>query len=221
MKSHITGSDSSCSQGSWSSRLTGGAALAAQGTRMAPRVRGPSSMRASWSPSTCSRCRQPTGRCSTSNQSVNTIYATNDLDEEQDFNSVIDAIQGEGFNPLWHQVLIVFNPGFTPHQFTSEDAGPGGGGRGPSPDHPRLDGRGVPLLDRRTEVAAGRISERKGARFPPGAFAGPARFTSDDYGVLSIRPRATQPSECNQSQRPRAPHLCREHIDSILSMPIW
>jgi hypothetical protein len=54
------------------------------------------------------------------NQSVNTIYATNDLDEEQDFNSVIDAIQGEGFNPLWHQVLIVFNQGSTPHQFTSE-----------------------------------------------------------------------------------------------------
>jgi hypothetical protein len=54
------------------------------------------------------------------NQSVNTIYATNDLDEEQDFNSVIDAIPGEGFNPLWHQVLIVFNPGSTPHQFVSE-----------------------------------------------------------------------------------------------------
>jgi hypothetical protein len=54
------------------------------------------------------------------NQSVNTIYASNDLDDEQDFNSVIDAIQGEGFNPLWHQVMIVFNPGSTPHQFTSE-----------------------------------------------------------------------------------------------------
>jgi hypothetical protein len=34
---------------------------------------------------------------------------------------VIDAIQGEGFNPLWRQILIVFNPGVTPHQFTSED----------------------------------------------------------------------------------------------------
>jgi len=55
------------------------------------------------------------------NRSVNTIYATNDLDDDQDFNSVIDAIQGEGFNPLWHQVLIVFNPGSTPHQFVSED----------------------------------------------------------------------------------------------------
>jgi hypothetical protein len=55
------------------------------------------------------------------NQSLNEIYASNDLDEEQDFISVIDAIQGEGFNPLWHQILIVFNPGFTPHQFTSAD----------------------------------------------------------------------------------------------------
>ncbi len=55
------------------------------------------------------------------NAAVNTIYASNDLDEEQDFNSVIDAIQGDGFNPLWHQVLIVFNPGFTPHQFFSDD----------------------------------------------------------------------------------------------------
>jgi hypothetical protein len=55
------------------------------------------------------------------NKSTNTIYASNDLDDEQDFLSVIDAIQGEGFNPLWHQVLIVFNEGFTPHQFVSED----------------------------------------------------------------------------------------------------
>jgi hypothetical protein len=54
------------------------------------------------------------------NQSVNTIYASNDLDDEQDFNSVIDAIPGEAFNPLWHQVLIVFNQGSAPHQFTSE-----------------------------------------------------------------------------------------------------
>jgi ABC-type glycerol-3-phosphate transport system substrate-binding protein len=55
------------------------------------------------------------------NKSTNTIYASNDLDDEQDFLSVIDAIQGEGMNPLWHQVLIVFNPGSIPHQFESED----------------------------------------------------------------------------------------------------
>jgi len=55
------------------------------------------------------------------NKSINKIYASNDLDEEQDFIPVINAIQGEGFNPLWHQNLIVFNAGFTPHQFVSED----------------------------------------------------------------------------------------------------
>ena len=55
------------------------------------------------------------------NQNLNEIYASNDLDEEQDFTPVINAIQGEGFNPLWHQILIVFNAGFTPHQFVSED----------------------------------------------------------------------------------------------------
>jgi hypothetical protein len=56
-----------------------------------------------------------------SNQSLNEIYATNDLDEEQDFFPVIDAIRGDGFNPLWRQTLIVFNAGFTPHQFFSDE----------------------------------------------------------------------------------------------------
>ena len=55
------------------------------------------------------------------NRSINEIYASNDLDEEQDFIPVIDAIQGDGFNPLWRQNLIVFNPGFTPHQFVSDE----------------------------------------------------------------------------------------------------
>jgi hypothetical protein len=55
------------------------------------------------------------------NMSINTIYASNDLDEEQEFTPVIDAIQGDGFNPLWDQVLIVFNEGFTPHQFVSDE----------------------------------------------------------------------------------------------------
>ena len=54
------------------------------------------------------------------NGSINTIYATNDLDEEQDFFPVIDAIQGDGFNPLWRQVLIHFT-GSAPHQFASDD----------------------------------------------------------------------------------------------------
>ena len=56
------------------------------------------------------------------NGSINEIYASNDLDLKQDFIPVINAIQGEGFSPLWRQNLIVFNAGFTPHQFTSEAA---------------------------------------------------------------------------------------------------
>jgi hypothetical protein len=55
------------------------------------------------------------------NPGINTIYASNDLDEPQVFNSVINAIPGDAFNPLWHQVLIVFNQGFAPQQFVSED----------------------------------------------------------------------------------------------------
>jgi hypothetical protein len=55
------------------------------------------------------------------NPSLNTIYASNDLDEEQDFIPVIDAIQGEGFNPLWEQILIVFVDKSEAHQFTSEE----------------------------------------------------------------------------------------------------
>ena len=39
-----------------------------------------------------------------SNPSHNEIFVTNDLDDPQDFFPVIDAIQGDGFNPLWHQI---------------------------------------------------------------------------------------------------------------------
>jgi len=68
--------------------------------------------------------QQPDGASASTignNGSVNEIFASNDLDDEQDFVPVINAIQGDGFNPLWQQVLIVFNPGFTPHQFFSDD----------------------------------------------------------------------------------------------------
>ena len=56
-----------------------------------------------------------------SNPSHNEIYVTNDLDDEQDFIPVLNAIQGDEFNPLWEQFLIVFNPGVTPRQFFSDD----------------------------------------------------------------------------------------------------
>ncbi|MDB5151459.1 MAG: hypothetical protein JWR54_210 [Mucilaginibacter sp.] len=55
------------------------------------------------------------------NTSHNVIYAYNDLDEPQSFNAVIDAKPTDGFNPLWLQMLIVFNPGFAPHQFFSDN----------------------------------------------------------------------------------------------------
>jgi hypothetical protein len=54
------------------------------------------------------------------NKSHNEIYVTNDLDDPQDFDPVLDAIQGDGFNPLWEQIKIAFNPGVTPHQFFSD-----------------------------------------------------------------------------------------------------
>jgi hypothetical protein len=54
------------------------------------------------------------------NKNLNIIFVTNDLDERQDFTPVINAIPGQGFNALWLQVQISFNPGVTPHQFTSE-----------------------------------------------------------------------------------------------------
>jgi len=35
------------------------------------------------------------------------------------FTSVLDAIQGDGFNPLWNEVQIVFKG--APQQFTSDN----------------------------------------------------------------------------------------------------
>src|SRR5207244_10769635 len=37
------------------------------------------------------------------------------------FVSVLDAIQGDGFNPLWQEVQISFNAGVTPQQLTSDN----------------------------------------------------------------------------------------------------
>jgi hypothetical protein len=49
---------------------------------------------------------------------LNKIWASNDLDEPQIFEPVINALPGQGFTPLWRQILIVFNK--TPKQFKSE-----------------------------------------------------------------------------------------------------
>ena len=54
------------------------------------------------------------------NGSINTIYVSDsELPDGQPFISVIDAIQGDGFNPLWAEVEITFNS--EPHQFFSDE----------------------------------------------------------------------------------------------------
>lgn len=56
------------------------------------------------------------------NKSINFIYQSdNGLPNNQPFISVINAIQGDGFNPVWREVQIVFNPGFTPRQLFSDN----------------------------------------------------------------------------------------------------
>ncbi len=56
------------------------------------------------------------------NGSINNIYMSDaGLPGGEMFVSVLDAIQGDGFNPLWVEEQIAFNPGFTAHQFTRDD----------------------------------------------------------------------------------------------------
>ena len=63
------------------------------------------------------------GKIIAQNKSLNTIYQC-DACEGQisggSFVSVLDAIQGDGFNPLWQEVQITFNEGFSPVQLTSD-----------------------------------------------------------------------------------------------------
>ncbi len=56
------------------------------------------------------------------NGSINTIYQSDPgLPGGKMFISVLDAIQGGGFNPLWLEVQIRFNTGFTPCQLFSDN----------------------------------------------------------------------------------------------------
>lgn len=54
------------------------------------------------------------------NPGFNIIYEMDEI-PGGDFVDVIDAIPGDGMNPLWREVDVVFNEGFTPHQFYSDD----------------------------------------------------------------------------------------------------
>lgn len=52
------------------------------------------------------------------NPSINTIY---ECDSCPGFVAVLDAIQGDGFNPLWLEVQIQFVGNHQPHQFNSDE----------------------------------------------------------------------------------------------------
>lgn len=56
------------------------------------------------------------------NQSLNFIYQSDPgLPGGQPFVSVIDAIPGDGFNPIWEEVQIEFTAGNTPRQLFSDN----------------------------------------------------------------------------------------------------
>jgi len=56
------------------------------------------------------------------NGSINTIYQSDPgLPGGEMFVSVLDAIQGDGFNPLWQEVQITFINGVTPRQLFSDN----------------------------------------------------------------------------------------------------
>jgi hypothetical protein len=55
------------------------------------------------------------------NGSINFIYQSDPgLPGGEPFISVLDAIPGDGFNPLWNEVQITFNPGFVRRQLFSD-----------------------------------------------------------------------------------------------------
>jgi hypothetical protein len=56
------------------------------------------------------------------NKSINFIYQSDPgLPGGQPFISVIDAIPGGGFNPIWEEIQIAFMAGHTPRQLFSDD----------------------------------------------------------------------------------------------------
>ena len=54
------------------------------------------------------------------NHSINAIYMCDACETSLMFVSVLDAIQGDGFNPLWQEVQIIFNDRVPPRQLTSD-----------------------------------------------------------------------------------------------------
>ena len=60
---------------------------------------------------------QPASSLLANNKSINILY------ESTGFTTVTNSIEGggPGYNALWQEVDIVFNTGFTPHQFLSDN----------------------------------------------------------------------------------------------------
>jgi len=56
------------------------------------------------------------------NTALNFIYQSDPgLPGGQPFISVIDAVPGDGFNPIWEEVQVTFTEGHTPRQLFSDD----------------------------------------------------------------------------------------------------
>jgi hypothetical protein len=56
------------------------------------------------------------------NKSINFIFMSDEgLPDGSMFVAVIDAIQGDGFNPLWVELQVHFTPGHTARQLTGDE----------------------------------------------------------------------------------------------------
>ncbi len=57
----------------------------------------------------------------THNKSFNIVYQSDPgLPGGEEFISVLDAVPGDGFNPIWEEVQITFTEGHTPRQLYSD-----------------------------------------------------------------------------------------------------
>jgi len=56
------------------------------------------------------------------NKKVGEIYTYCDLDEECDWDPIVDSVPGQNYNPLWQEIEIEFAEGVEPYQFTSDEA---------------------------------------------------------------------------------------------------
>jgi hypothetical protein len=109
------------------------------------------------------------------NGSINTIYMCDACEAAGVmFTTVLDAIQGDGFNPLWREVQITFNAGHAPRQLFSDNEVADAAAAGEITLAPT---RSLPLLGDRPEQVAldgrwsltsiARVSAVEATRPPP------------------------------------------------------